>query len=56
MQPTVLVHVAWVQRVREWRNYTPGECVSISAVHEPGSGWGGVMAIEIYNVSNYMGD
>ena len=37
VQPTVVVHEVWVRRAREWSNFTPGEWVSISAGHGPGS-------------------
>jgi len=39
VQPAVVVHEASVRRVRELSNFRPGECVSISSGHGPGSGW-----------------
>ena len=41
MQPAVVVHDASVPRAGELSNFRPGECVSISAGHELGGGWGG---------------
>jgi len=37
VQPAVMVHEASVPRAGELSNFRPGECVSISAGHVPGS-------------------